>query len=57
MATISLKQLQSHLDKCGIESTLAIIDIEKIDDHVIKTILRTIEHSIDRLHEELASST
>lgn len=46
-------QLSKLLNECGIEETLKTIDINEIDDHIIKIILTTIEHSIERLREEL----
>ena len=46
-------KLLSMINEIGIEATLQNININEIDDSVVKIILRTIDNSIQRLREEL----
>jgi malate/lactate dehydrogenase len=45
--------ISATLTTNGVEKTLNTIDIEDVEDHTLKIILRTLKHSLERLHEEL----
>lgn len=52
---IDNSELYSLFKLNPIEDIIENIDIEKVKDHNIKVILRTIKYSISALHQELAT--
>lgn len=52
---IDNSELYSLFKLNPIEDLIENIDIEKVKDHNIKVILRTIKYSISALHQELST--
>lgn len=53
--SIDTPHLYALIKLNGVEELINSIDIESVVDHNIKVILRTIQHSIQSLYNELAS--
>jgi HEPN domain-containing protein len=50
---LDLSEFSDYLKTHSIEELLENVEIDKVDDHVIRLILRTIKFSLERLDEEL----
>jgi hypothetical protein len=53
MSKITVEDLARYVESHPIEAVVALIDIEEVEDPIIRTILHTLDHSISRLREEL----
>lgn len=53
MSKITTEDLARYLESHPIEAIVSLIDIEEVEDPIIRIILHTLDHSIARLREEL----